>query len=102
MRVENNGTRYFSFQELPGVAKTKKTKGNDQQREKFGNIHRCKICKTPMTWIAGTNVCVCQNPKCKGMKSKRAEDGAEQFSLSFHTLRDKDVEMANSLFGEVV
>lgn len=105
MRIEKNGTRYFSFAELPGVKPVKKAKPTEQQKEKFGKIHLCKLCKQPMKWIEGTNICVCQNPACKGYKSKKASEEGEEtridYSPSFHYLDEKGVQFAETIFGEV-
>lgn len=68
MRQENNGIRYFGFNELPNVKSVKRQKAPDEQRAKI--IGNCKVCGEPMVFIGGTNVVVCKNPACKKRSSK--------------------------------
>lgn len=95
MRIEGNGTRYFSFDELPGVHKTQKPKKqNENSKEKFAG--KCKICGSLLSFVEGTNVMVCKNPQCKGLKTK----GEENNLPSFRFLDTKGMQIANNLFGK--
>lgn len=61
MRREKNGDRYFSFSELPGITQSEKTKTGKSEKA-LGN---CKFCKSPLSYVEGTNVVICSNEKCK-------------------------------------
>lgn len=105
MRVEKNGIRYFSFAELPTSKSNNKTnkKQNEELKTKFEKRHTCKICKQPMTYLDGTNVCVCQNPDCKGKKVKVVlSDGTEknEFRPYFHTLDEVGVSIATRIYAK--
>ncbi len=104
MRVEKNGIRYFSFAELPTSNKTNKnTKQNEELKTKFEKRHACRICKQPMTYIDGTNVCACQNPECKGKKVKiTMPDGTEKIEYRpyFHTLDEVGVTIATRIYAQ--
>ena len=98
---------YTSLEELRvsfGLKPIKK-KTNDKeklkaQQEKLVGI--CKACKKQLTWIEGTNICVCQNPDCKGIKMTRQnEDDDEKvwYIPVVRTLNDKGMKIAESLFN---
>lgn len=74
IRTENNGIRYFSFQEIPGFKKPKEKKN----KEEFG---KCKACGEPLVLIEDTNVYVCNNPKCKGIFSKKQDKHYPSYRL---------------------
>ena len=101
MRVEKNGIRYFSFAELPTSNNKPKTKLNEELKTKFEKRHTCRVCKKPMTYLAGTNICACQNPDCKGRKVKVQQiDGTEieEYRPCFHTIDDIGVSIASKIY----
>ena len=73
MKVLNGVEHYNSFGELrevfglKPVQRTNKEKLNSE-RESFGKKFICKVCGAPLVFERGTNIMVCQNPKCKGVK----------------------------------
>ena len=98
---------YTSLEELRkgfGLKPVRK-KTNDEtklkaQQEKLVGV--CKVCKKPLSWIEGTNVCACQNPECKGVKmTSTNEDGTERFWFVPVTrvLNEKGAEIATNLFS---
>lgn len=109
MRKENNGIRYFSFGELPGVLKNKPKKDKrpeeqkERSREKFAG--HCRVCGGVLSYVEGTNVMVCKNPDCKGIvkKSKKKDEEGEgtvnEVLPVFRTLDDKGIEIAMELFA---
>ncbi len=109
MRIENSGTRYFSFKEVPGVSKPKEKKDNrseeqkEKSREKFAG--KCKVCGGVLSYVKGTNVMVCKNPSCKGIVRERKDDEGKVVSRTvlpvFRSLDDKGVEIAEELFAAV-
>jgi ssDNA-binding Zn-finger/Zn-ribbon topoisomerase 1 len=106
-KIVADGT-FNSFQELaiacgfPPV--TKRTKNQEKltsQREKFNKMHMCKACGQPMVYVSGTNVMVCKNPDCKGIKKSTVDDeGNETFryEVPFHSLYGKDRDVAYAIF----
>ena len=82
----------------------KKTNDLDKlkaQQEKF--VGTCRVCKKPLTWIEGTNICTCKNPECKGIKmTGENEDGTERvwFIPVTRILNEKGMEIAEKLFSE--
>lgn len=105
MRIENNGIRYFSFDELP-FPKKKHKKNNkkiDELRERFEKRHKCIVCEQPMTWVEGTNVMACRNPECKGKKVEKVlpdETVKIEYKPYYHTLDAKGVLIAETLYSE--
>ena len=100
--------RYTSLEELRkgfGLKPIKK-RTNDEaklkaQQEKF--VGTCRVCKKPLTWIEGTNICACKNPECKGIKMTGTnEDGTEKvwYIPVTRILNDKGMEIAERLFSE--
>ena len=76
--------RYTSFAELKEVYGSKSSKKQlekeqawkEKERETFSG--ECPVCKQKLTYIYGTNICVCKNENCKGYKNSRIdEDGNE-------------------------
>ena len=95
MRKENNGTRYFGFDEVakevynltPPSSTLRNPAKRDELVAKFYERNKCKFCKQPMTYVGG-NVLCCKNPDCK------------QKSQSFKLLDEKTKNLAIALFGE--
>ena len=98
MRQEKNGTRYFSFQELPDAPKQEKPTYGQKKKDKFLGI--CKICKSQLVYIPDTNVVVCTNEKCRGLSKKKQEDEGEGEKKRFiyRLLDDKGLDKALTLF----
>lgn len=75
----------------------------ESQLKKFTTRHTCQSCKQPLTWVVGTNVCSCTNPKCQGLKriKKNVTEGEDPnyYVLSYHTLASSEEKIAESLFG---
>lgn len=100
--------KYTSLEELRkgfGLSPIKKKTKDEQklkaQQEKF--VGTCRVCKKPLTWIEGTNICACQNPDCKGIKMTGTnEDGTEKvwYVPVTRTLNEKGMEIAERLFGK--
>lgn len=95
MRKENNGTRYFSFDEVAkevfNINPPSSTLRNPAKRDdlvaKFNERNKCKFCKHPLSYVGG-NVLCCMNPECKQQK------------LSYKLLDHKTKNLAIALFGE--
>lgn len=95
MRKENNGTRYFGFDEVakevynltPPSSTLRNPTKRDELVAKFYERNKCKFCKQPMTYVGG-NVLCCTNSECKQQK------------LSYKLLDDKTKNLAQALFGE--
>ena len=100
--------RYTSLEALregfglkPIKKKTNDSEKLKAQQEKF--VGTCRVCKKPLTWIEGTNVCACQNPECKGIKmTSTNEDGTERvwYIPVTRILNEKGLEIAERLFAE--
>ena len=100
--------RYTSLEELRigfGLKPVSK-KTNDEQKLKAQQeklVGTCRVCKKPLTWIEGTNICACKNPECKGIKmTGQNEDGTEKvwYIPVTRMLNEKGAEIAERLFGE--
>lgn len=103
MREEKNGTRYFSFSELPFPIKKTKKQNIDELRERFEKRHICVGCQQPMDWIQGTNVVSCKNPECKGKKiEKTFPDNTViiEYKPYYHILDSKGIEIVEKIYGE--
>lgn len=110
MRTNNNGeVSYSSFQELAAawnikpVSKVTKDKEKlKSQQDKFVSKHICKGCGQPMTFNKGTNIMVCSNPECKGIKMTREnEDGTKSvyYLTSYSLLDELGEEIAENIFS---
>lgn len=101
---------YSSFEEMakayghkPVVKKTKDTNKLASQQEKFCARHRCKACGNPMVFVGNTNVMVCSNEKCKGLKHEYIDKFGETqiyYEISKDLLDDLGSKIANNIFGE--
>ena len=93
MRQEKSGIRYFSFQELPDVKKQEKHVYSEKKKEKFLGL--CKVCKSQLEYIPGTNIVICTNEKCKGQKKKQEDEGGR---FIYRLLDDAGLDKALTLF----
>lgn len=92
LRKENNGIRYFGFNEFAkevyGLDAPTSTIKNEEKREslrkKFEEKNVCSECKQPLTYVGG-NVLSCTNPKCKG---------------SYKLLDERTTHLAKGIYGE--
>lgn len=97
---------YSSLEELrkgfglkPIKRKTDDAEKLKAQQEKF--LGTCRVCKKPLVWITGTNICACQNENCKGTPMKGTnEDGSEKiwYVPVTRILDVKGFEIAMNLF----
>lgn len=100
--------RYTSLEELREAfgLKPVKRKTNDEEKLKAQQdklVGKCRVCKQPLVWIKGTNICSCQNPECKGVKMTGTnDDGTEKvwFVPVTRVLEGKGMEIAENLFAE--
>ena len=100
--------RYTSLEELRegfGLSPIKKKTNDDQklkaQQEKL--VGTCRVCKKPLVWLKGTNICACQNPDCKGVKMTSVDDEGNEkvwYIPVTRTLNEKGMEIAENLFSE--
>lgn len=97
---------YHSFAEvaaamgLKPVSKVTKDQNKlNAQREKFQARHLCPACKQPMQYVEGTSVMVCKNPDCKGIKTKKQEEGEVIYSPAFDLLDAVGTDIAGNIFG---
>lgn len=111
MKMKNTEKKLNSLEDLRGEfglpKLNKQTRDKDKlkkQREDFLEHHKCVACGEKMTFIEKTNVCVCKNPKCKGIEHRRKDPatGEEKitYTLSFDRLDDKGAEIATNIFAE--
>lgn len=104
--------KFTSFEELgksfgikPRIYQTKNKQKLKQQREAFGQKHLCAACGKPMTFIMGTNIMVCQNPDCKGIKreykNKKTGETSVVYRVPSHQLDERGTEIATNIFTEL-
>ena len=103
---KNCTEHYTSFEEAaaawnckPVIKRTKNEEKLKAQREKF--LGTCKVCKSPLSIISGTNVLACQNENCKGIPMKGTnEDGSEKiwYVPVSRTLDEKGFQISLNLF----
>lgn len=103
MRLEKSGPRYFSFQEL-APNKPPKKKKEIPENQKQGFAGKCRVCGSFLTYIEGTNVMVCSNPDCKGIRVKQEnEENEKKENVEnlpvFRTMSKRDTRQAQRLFG---
>lgn len=106
MKVLNGVEHYNSFGELrevfglKPVQRTNKEKLNNE-REVFDKKFICKVCGAPLVFEQGTNVMVCQNPKCKGIKKTNYDANGNKIVEHFPVtvlLNKRATNRANSLY----
>lgn len=100
--------RYSSFTECakafgcrPVKRRTDNAEKLAKQREKF--VGKCKVCGENLTYINGTNVLACTNPKCTGIKmTAKNDDGSERiwYVPVTRTVDDHGMDVAMNLFSE--
>lgn len=108
-RATKGETAYYtSFSDLRkswglkdvSVKRTKDEKKLAEQRDKF--VGTCNACHGKLEYVSGTNVCVCKNEKCKGVKvgTKTDEAGNEKpiYAPYQRILDNKGFEIAQNLF----
>lgn len=107
MKIENGQPVYSSFKEyaecngMKSDTKKKNAKRAAASQEKFASHHKCRACGELMSFIAGTNIMVCRNSACKGIKYTRKDiDGNEivSFRPSYNVLAEKYADIARNLF----
>ena len=101
---------YSSFKEMrqswglkPIVKKTKDENKLESQRQSFVNKHKCRACGKPMVFVGNSNVMVCSNEKCKGLKHEYIDKFGETqtyYEISKDLLDDLGSKIANNIFGE--
>jgi uncharacterized alpha/beta hydrolase family protein len=78
----------------------KRTEDNDKlnkQRNQFMQKYACKKCGAPMKWVKGTNIMICENEKCEGVKKKQ-KDGTISTIPVIMLLNSHGREIAETLF----
>lgn len=107
MKIENGQPVYSSFKEyaecngIKSDTKKKNSKKIAASQEKFASHHKCRACGEVMSYVDSTNIMVCRNPACKGIKYTRKDvDGNEvvTYKSSYDVLADKYADIAKSLF----
>lgn len=94
MRIEKNGPRYFSFDEVAkevfGLSPVEKTVRNESKKkeyqDKFTKSHMCKTCKRHLVYMGG-NVMCCTNPECTA-------------KIGYQLLDEKSKSFAQFIYGE--
>lgn len=74
----------------------------ESQQKKFANRHICKACGRPMTYLNGSNIMVCQNPQCLGIKVEKTDSTGNTtvtYLTSYDLLDEKGAEIANKIYG---
>ena len=99
---------YSSFEEvlvaMGGKPKPRKTSNQEKLKKQQNHLTgTCKACKQPLTWIRDTNVMVCQNPKCRGMKRTRVDETGKKEVYYVPVMRmvdERGINIAMNLFHE--
>lgn len=107
MKVNQRGEKvYYSFQELASAYNVKPVKNSEKvekKKDEFLKRFKCKSCGEPLTYVEGTTVMVCKNPKCKGIKiSNTDKDGNEivSYMTSYSLLGNGARNIAEKIFKE--
>lgn len=105
-RMDKTTTEHYtSFEDLakawgrkPVNRKSKNEQKLNKDKENFLKKHMCPACKTPMTWNESTNICVCNNPECKGIKRERIDhetgETTVSYSVPYHLLDETGTSIA--------
>ena len=110
MKINQRGEAcYSSFEELaeafnlkPVQRVTKDKEKLNAQRERFLGKHKCKACGEYLTYVAGTSVMSCTNPKCKGIKNETTDqDGnvSVYYTPSYDLLDEVGTSIASNILG---
>lgn len=102
---------YGSFEEAAKAFKCKQVKRRtsdlkklNAQRERFSKSHKCKACGQPMSFLQDSNVFVCKNKDCLGIKTEKKDEHGNVISTtyfpSYDVLDDKGAEIANNIFKD--
>ena len=97
MTINDFAKEYFGIE--PPSFRTKDENKLKKQREKLLGI--CPVCKQPMTYVSGTNIISCTNPKCRGKEYKvTLKDGTEitKSEPINRLLSDKTADIADTIF----
>lgn len=100
---------YKSFDDIrqqfglkPVRMQTKDKEKLESQRKNFSSKHKCPACGCDLTYIDGTNVMVCKNPECEGIKREKKDSTKEEtkvwYDIPYHTLDQKGAEIAHNIF----
>lgn len=111
MKINQRGEQcYSSFQELASAYNVKPIQKSEKISEKtkkkqedFLKKYKCKACGQPLSFINGTSVMTCKNPKCKGIKITNTDkDGNEVISYmtSYSLLGNSARNFAEYIFKE--
>lgn len=107
MKIENGQAVYSSFKEYAEYngaksgTKKKNVKKTIASQEKFASYHKCRACGQSMTFVSGTNIMVCRNSDCKGIKQTRVDAEGNQivsYRPSYDVLKEKYADIAKNLF----
>lgn len=79
--------------------KAKSPEKLEQQRDKFSSRYVCPICKQPKTWVEDTNIMVCTNESCPGIRIKDQIGNVIKIIPPFSRLNHKGFDIANELYG---
>ena len=87
IRLQKDVTgHYSSFEDLakdfglaPATRRTKDAEKLKSQRDKLAG--KCKVCGSVLEHVSSTNVFVCKNEKCKGIKISRTDRDGEDKSI---------------------
>lgn len=66
--------------------KKKPRRKKDEIVKKLQKKCVCKYCKQPMQWVRDTNIMVCKNEKCPGLKIKNTDGEVIATLPSFHRI----------------
>jgi len=99
---------YSSFEEvliaMGGKPKPRRTSNQEKLKKQQKHLTGvCKTCKQPLTWIHDTNVMVCQNPSCKGIRRTRTNSEGKKEVYYVPVMRmvdDRGIAIAMNLFDE--
>lgn len=97
MTINEFAKEYYGLE--PPSFRTKDENKLKKQREKLAGV--CPICKQSMTYISGTNIMTCANPKCKGKEYKvTLKDGTEvtRSESINRLLSDNTAKIASTIF----
>lgn len=106
-KIKGDIETYNSLEELskafgckPKIKQTKDKEKLKQQREKFCERNKCRICGQPMAYI-GSGIMACINEKCNGIGGEVKEEGKEVvYSATYKYLDEKSAEIADNIFYE--